>query len=160
MIMNRKRNTGVNEMTEKLETGVNKMTVDNTQSGVNEMTVDNTQSGVDKMDKTLDNKVKEMNDNGEDQEENISAEFEIDPALMGEEFNCRRPKRFPYGLVINAETAGLFIPEKSLIKSGWFGTPKIVEKELSGGVEKGLFITNARMIVLGNPGFLTSEKNH
>ena len=138
MIMNRKRNTGVNEMTEKLETGVN------------EMTVDNTQSGVDKMNEALDNEVKEMNDNGEDQEENISAEFEIDPALMGEEFNCRRPKRFPYGLVINAETAGLFIPEKSLIKSGWFGTPEIVEKELSGGVEKGLFITNARMIVLGN----------
>ena len=71
-------------------------------------------------------------------------------SVMGEEFNYVRPKRFPYGIVINEETAGLFIPEKSLVKAGWFGTPQIVEKELSGGVEKGLFITNARMIVLGN----------
>ena len=68
------------------------------------------------------------------QEPDVSSEFEIDPALMGEEFNCVRPKRFPYGIVINAEIAGLFIPEKSLAKAGWFGTPEIVEKDLSGGV--------------------------
>jgi hypothetical protein len=59
---------------------------------------------------------------------------------MGEEFNYVRPKRFPYGIVINEETAGLFIPEKSLVKAGWFGTPQIVKKDLSGGVEQGLFM--------------------
>ena len=116
-----------------------KRTANNVENGVNEMTVDNVQNGVDEVTENLDN-----------QEVDVSAEFEIDPAVMGEEFNYVRPKRFPYGIVINEETAGLFIPEKSLAKAGWFGTPEIVEKDLSGGVEKGLFITNARMIILGN----------
>jgi len=115
-----------------------KRTANNVDTGVNEMT-DNVENTVDEVTENLDN-----------QEPDVSAEFEIDPSLMGEEFNCRRPKRFPYGIVINAETAGLFIPEKNLTKAGWFGTPEIVEKDLSGGVEQGLFMTNARMIVLGN----------
>lgn len=120
--MNRKRNNGANEMTEQVDT----------------------------MNENVDNGDNEMNENVETKEENVSAEFEIDPSLMSEEFNCRRPKRFPYGIVINEETAGLFIPEKNLAKAGWLGTPEIVEKELSGGVESGLFMTNARMIILGS----------
>ncbi len=122
-------------------------------SGVNEMTVDHVQNGVDKMNDNLENgidEIAEIADNTEIQEPDVSAEFEIDPALMGEEFNCIRPKRFPYGIVINEETSGLFIPEKNLTKAGWFGTTEIVEKELSGGIEQGLFMTNARMIILGN----------
>ena len=114
------------------------------------MTVDNVQNGVNEMTDNVENTVDEVTENLDNQEVDVSAEFEIDPAVMGEEFNYVRPKRFPYGIVINEETAGLFIPEKSLAKAGWFGTPEIVEKDLSGGVEKGLFITNARMIILGN----------
>lgn len=127
-----------------------KRTANNVPNGVNEMTVDNVQNGVDEMTENTENTVDEMTENLDNQEPDVSAEFEIDPSLMGEEFNCVRPKRFPYGIVINEETAGLFIPEKSLVKAGWFGTPQIVEKDLSGGVEQGLFMTNARMIVLGN----------
>jgi|694.fasta_scaffold29473_12 hypothetical protein len=139
-----------------VENGVNEMTVDNVQNGVNEMTGNNVQNGVDEVNVNSESTINEVTENLEDtvdemnQEPDVSSEFEIDPALMGEEFNCVRTKRFPYGIVINEETAGLFIPEKSLAKAGWFGTPEIVEKDLSGGVEKGLFITNARMIILGN----------
>lgn len=90
--------------------------------------------------------VNEMNEmNGFD----FSSEFEIDPSLLSEEFNCKRPKRFPYGVVINSENAGLFIPEKNLSKAGWLGKAEIVEKDLSGGTESGLFLTNPRMIILG-----------
>ena len=136
---------GVNEVTENnVEAGVNNMTQNNVENGVNEVN-GNPESTINEVTENLEDTVDEMN-----QEPDVSSEFEIDPALMGEEFNCIRPKRFPYGIVINAEIAGLFIPEKSLAKAGWFGTPEIVEKDLSGGVEKGLFITNARMIILGN----------
>ncbi|WP_241993603.1 DUF5895 domain-containing protein [Trichormus variabilis] len=121
-----------------------KRNADNVQTEVNDMNVEN---GVNDMTDNVESTVDEVTEN---QEENVSAEFEIDPSLMGEEFNYRRPKRFPYGIVINAETSGLFIPEKNLAKAGWFGTPEIVEKDLSGGVESGLFMTNARMIILGN----------
>jgi hypothetical protein len=122
-----------------------KTNANNAQTEVNEMT-----EQVDAMNENVDNGNKEMNENVETKEENVSAEFEIDPSLLSEEFNCRRPKRFPYGIVINEENAGLFIPEKNLAKAGWLGTPEIVEKELSGGVESGLFMTNARMIILGS----------
>ena len=120
------------------------MTQNNVENGVNEVN-GNPESTINEVTENLEDTVDEMN-----QEPDVSSEFEIDPALMGEEFNCVRPKRFPYGIVINAEIAGLFIPEKSLAKAGWFGTPEIVEKDLSGGVEQGLFMTNARMIILGN----------
>ena len=98
-----------------------------------------------------DQKVNEMND---EQEGNVndfdfSSEFDIDPSLLSEEFNCKRAKRFPYGVVINSENAGLFIPEKNLSKAGWLSEPELVEKELSGGTEIGLFLTNPRMIILG-----------
>ena len=136
---------GVNEVTENnVEAGVNNMTQNNGENGVNEVN-GNPESTINEVTENLEDTVDEMN-----QEPDVSSEFEIDPALMGEEFNCVRPKRFPYGIVINAEIAGLFIPEKSLAKAGWFGTPEIVEKDLSGGVEQGLFMTNARMIILGN----------
>ncbi|MDM3860397.1 hypothetical protein BMF77_pc00021 (plasmid) [Dolichospermum sp. UHCC 0315A] len=136
---------GVNEVTENnVEAGVNNMTENNVENGVNEVN-GNPEYTINEVTENLEDTVDEMN-----QEPDVSSEFEIDPALMGEEFNCVRPKRFPYGIVINAEIAGLFIPEKSLAKAGWFGTPEIVEKDLSGGVERGLFMTNARMIILGN----------
>jgi hypothetical protein len=122
-----------------------KTNANNVQPGVNEMA-----EQVDTMNENVDNGVVEMTDNTETQEPDVSAEFEIDPAVTGEEFNCVRSKRFPYGIVINAETAGLFIPEKNLAKAGWYGTPEIVEKDLSGGVESGLFLTNARMIILNS----------
>ena len=139
-----------------VQNGVNEVTENNVQNGVNEMTGNNVQNGVDEVNVNSESTINEVTENLEDtvdemnQEPDVSSEFEIDPALMGEEFNCVRPKRFPYGIVINAEIAGLFIPEKSLAKAGWFGTPEIVEKDLSGGVEQGLFMTNARMIILGN----------
>ena len=95
----------------------------------------------------------EMNDENQEGNEmndfDFSSEFEIDPSLLSEEFNCKRAKRFPYGVVINSENAGLFIPEKNLSKAGWFGKAEIVEKDLSGGTEPGLFLTNPRMIILG-----------
>jgi hypothetical protein len=95
----------------------------------------------------------EMNDENQEGNEmndfDFSSEFDIDPSLLSEEFNCKRPKRFPYGVVVNSENAGLFIPEKNLSKAGWFGKAEIVEKDLSGGTETGLFLTNPRMIILG-----------
>ena len=148
---------GVNEVTENnVEAGVNNMIENNVEAGVNNMTQNNVENGVNEVNGNPESTINEVTENLEDtvdemnQEPDVSSEFEIDPALMGEEFNCVRPKRFPYGIVINAEIAGLFIPEKSLAKAGWFGTPEIVEKDLSGGVEQGLFMTNARMIILGN----------
>ena len=148
---------GVNEVTENnVEAGVNNMIENNVEAGVNNMTQNNVENGFNEVNGNPESTINEVTENLEDtvdemnQEPDVSSEFEIDPALMGEEFNCVRPKRFPYGIVINAEIAGLFIPEKSLAKAGWFGTPEIVEKDLSGGVEQGLFMTNARMIILGN----------
>lgn len=91
------------------------------------------------------NEMNEMNETNQD----FTSEFEIDPSLLSEEFNCKRAKRFPYGVVVNSENAGLFIPEKNLSKAGWFSKPELVEKNLPGGVETGLFLTDARMIVLG-----------
>ncbi|MEA5619938.1 DUF5895 domain-containing protein [Cronbergia sp. UHCC 0137] len=88
-------------------------------------------------------------DNTSEVENDISSEFELDPSLLSDEFNCRRQRRFAYGIVVNSETSGLFIPEKNLAKCGWFANYELVEKDLSGGVEKGIFITNARMIILG-----------
>jgi len=76
-------------------------------------------------------------------------EFEIDPELLGEEFNAPRIPRLTYGIVINDNPAGIFIPEKNLSKAGWFGTPELTELDLAGGKEKGVFLTKARMLVLG-----------
>lgn len=77
--------------------------------------------------------------------------FEFDPTLTSDEHNCKRSKRFPYGVVINAETSGLFIPEKSLIKSEWNDpNPNIIEKELPGGKEIGLFLVNVKMVILAS----------
>jgi hypothetical protein len=80
---------------------------------------------------------------------NVASEFEIDPELLDEEFNSPRVPRLTYGIVINDNPAGLFIPEKNLSKCGWIGTPKLVELDLAGGKEKGVFLTSARFIVLG-----------
>jgi hypothetical protein len=69
----------------------------------------------------------EMNDENQEGNEmndfDFSSEFDIDPSLLSEEFNCKRPKRFPYGVVVNSENAGLFIPEKNLSKAGWLSEP-------------------------------------
>jgi hypothetical protein len=80
---------------------------------------------------------------------NVASEFEIDPELLDEEFNSPRVPRLTYGIVINDNPAGLFIPEKNLSKAGWIGTPELVELDLAGGKEKGVFLTSARFIVLG-----------
>ena len=80
----------------------------------------------------------------------IMSEFEIDPELLGEEFNAPRIPRLPYGIVINDNPAGLFIPEKNLVKAGWINPPELSEIELAGGKEKGLFLTNVRMAILGS----------
>lgn len=82
-------------------------------------------------------------------EESIASEFEIDPELLSEEFNAPRVPRLTYGLVINDNPAGLFIPEKNLGKAGWFGTPELTELDLAGGKERGVFFSQARFIVLG-----------
>jgi hypothetical protein len=74
---------------------------------------------------------------------------EFDPELTGEQFNAPRVPRLPYGIVINDATAGLFVPEKNLGKAGWFNIPELTELELAGGKEKGVFLTSARMLVLG-----------
>ncbi|MFM5997967.1 MAG: DUF5895 domain-containing protein [Dolichospermum sp.] len=93
---------------------------------------------------------KTKNESNSDQEMNdFSSEFEIDPSLMGEEFNCRRTKRFPYAIVVNAELSGIFIPEKSLIRSGWVSDLELIEKDMPGNKETGIFLTEVRMIILG-----------
>ncbi|MFB2970364.1 DUF5895 domain-containing protein [Aerosakkonema sp. BLCC-F183] len=81
--------------------------------------------------------------------QSIASEFEIDPELLDEAFNAPRVPRLTYGIVINDNPAGLFIPEKNLSKAGWIGTPEITELDLAGGKEKGVFFTKARLIVLG-----------
>jgi hypothetical protein len=80
---------------------------------------------------------------------NVAAEFEIDPELLDEQFNSPRVPRLTYGIVINDNPAGLFIPEKNLKSAGWIGTPELVELQLAKAKEKGVFLTSARFIVLG-----------
>ncbi|MEG3842627.1 DUF5895 domain-containing protein [Microcoleus sp. herbarium14] len=84
--------------------------------------------------------------------ESVATEFQFDPALMGEEFNAPRIPRLPYGIVMNDNPAGLFIPEKNVIKAGWLSLTEemFTEKELAGGeIAKGLFLSSIRMIILG-----------
>ena len=77
---------GVNEVTENnVEAGVNNMTQNNVENGVNEVN-GNPESTINEVTENLEDTVDEMN-----QEPDVSSEFEIDPALMGEEFNCVRP---------------------------------------------------------------------
>ena len=86
-------------------------------------------------------------------ESTIAAEFQFDPSLMGEEFNAPRIPRLPYGIVINDNPAGLFIPEKNALKAGWFQMEptSLTEIELPGGEKsKGIFLTSVRMIILGS----------
>ncbi len=95
-------------------------------------------------------------------ESSVMTEFQFDPALMGEEFNAPRVPRLPYGIVLNDNPAGLFIPEKNVIKAGWLNlTPELTEKELAGGEKaKGLFFTSVRMIILGNvPPYIRYKDN-
>lgn len=95
------------------------------------------------------NEVKEVNDVTPNVQD-FANEFEIDPELLLEEFNAPRMPRLPYGIVVNDNPAGLFVPEKNLAKAGWVGTPELTELDLAGGKERGLFLTNARMAVLGS----------
>ncbi|MFB2983411.1 DUF5895 domain-containing protein [Microseira sp. BLCC-F43] len=81
--------------------------------------------------------------------EEITSEFEIDPELLGEEFNAPRIPRLPYAIVINDNPAGIFIPEKNLVKAVWIGEQEIVEFELPSGKEKGIFLSQVRMVILG-----------
>ena len=85
--------------------------------------------------------------------ESIVTEFQFDPALMGEEFNAVRIPRLPYGIVINDNPAGLFIPEKNAVKAGWVDLEptSLTEIELPGGEKaKGIFLKSVRMIILGS----------
>ncbi|MEG4286385.1 DUF5895 domain-containing protein [Microcoleus sp. A006_D1] len=83
--------------------------------------------------------------------ESIASEFQFDPSLMGEEFNAVRIPRLPYGIVINDNPCGIFIPEKNAIKAGWTNLEGLTEIDLaSGAKEKGLFFSTIRMAILGN----------
>lgn len=85
--------------------------------------------------------------------ESLVSEFQFDPALMGEEFNAPRVPRLPYGIVINDNPSGLFIPEKNAVKAGWVGltAEAMTELELpSGEKSKGIFLSSVRMSILGN----------
>jgi hypothetical protein len=86
--------------------------------------------------------------------------LEFDPTLTSSDHNCKRSKRFPYAVVINAETSGIFIPEKNLIRSEWNDpNPNIIQKDLPGGIETGLFLTNTRMIILASVQPYIKNKN-
>ncbi|MDQ2096745.1 MAG: DUF5895 domain-containing protein [Tychonema bourrellyi B0820] len=81
----------------------------------------------------------------------LASEFEFDPSLLGEEFNAMRVPRLPYGIVINDNPCGIFIPEKNAIKAGWSNLEGMTEIDLaSGAKEKGLFFPAARIVILGN----------
>lgn len=83
--------------------------------------------------------------------ESIASEFVFDPSLMGEEFNAVRIPRLPYGIVINDNPCGIFIPEKNAVKAGWTNLEGLTEIELASGTkERGLFLSTVRMVILGN----------
>ncbi|MEG4803552.1 DUF5895 domain-containing protein [Microcoleus sp. ARI1-B5] len=81
----------------------------------------------------------------------IASEFEFDASLLSEEFNAVRVPRLPYAIVINDNPCGIFIPEKNAIKAGWNNLEDMTEIDLASGTkEKGWFLQNVRMAVLGN----------
>jgi hypothetical protein len=87
----------------------------------------------------------------ESTEFSVASEFLFDPSLMSEEFNAVRIPRLPYGIVINDNPCGIFIPEKNAIKAGWTNLESLTEFEFaSGAKEKGLFFSTVRMAILGN----------
>jgi len=87
----------------------------------------------------------------ESTESSVTPEFLFDASLMSEEFNAVRVPRLPYGIVINDNPCGIFIPEKNAVKAGWTNLEGLVELDLpSGDKEKGLFFSTVRMAILGN----------
>jgi hypothetical protein len=81
----------------------------------------------------------------------LASEFEFDPSLLAEEFNTMRVPRLPYGIVINDNPCGIFIPEKNAVKAGWKNIVGMTELTLASGTqENGLFFSIARIAILGN----------
>lgn len=57
------------------------------------------------------------------QVQNQAIDFDIDPELLGSEYNQIRRPVLPYGIVINDNPAGILIPEDQLEKANWFAMP-------------------------------------
>ncbi len=84
-------------------------------------------------------------------QDEVELKFDIDPELLDETYNQVRRPILPYAIVINDNPAGIIIPEDQLEKANWFVMPE--EDELTTITitddVTGLFITEARVLVLG-----------
>lgn len=82
---------------------------------------------------------------------NKSNKFDIDSELLGAEYNQVRRPVLPYGIVINDNPAGILIPKDQLEKANWLVMPEEDELTAITITEEitGLFITEARLLVLG-----------
>ncbi|MBR8834444.1 MAG: hypothetical protein DSM106950_10520 [Stigonema ocellatum SAG 48.90 = DSM 106950] len=78
-------------------------------------------------------------------------DFDVDPELLGSEYNQVRRPVLPYGIVINDNPAGILIPEDQLEKANWLAMPDdddLTTVTLTEDVT-GLLLTKARILVLG-----------
>lgn len=100
--------------------------------------------------RTTKDKNNKVEDTDELQDESGS-KFDIDPELLDETYNQVRRPILPYAIVINDNPAGIIIPEEQLEKANWIVMPE--EDELTTVTITdditGLFITEARVLVLG-----------
>ena len=78
-------------------------------------------------------------------------ELDLDPELLGTEYNQVRRPVLPYGIVINDNPAGILIPVEQLEKANWLMMPEADELTTITITEEitGLFIDEARLLVLG-----------
>lgn len=82
--------------------------------------------------------------------ESAKINFDIDPEVLDAKYNETRRPNLPYGIVINAENAGLLIPSEQLIKAEWNTLPseeELTTVELTEEVT-GLLLSKCRFIVL------------
>jgi hypothetical protein len=85
-----------------------------------------------------------MGDDGE------RTNINIDPELLDSTYNEIRRPSLPYGIIINANPAGIMIPSEQLDKAEWLEPipqEQLSTIELTEGVT-GLFLSKCRMLVL------------
>jgi hypothetical protein len=77
--------------------------------------------------------------------------FEIDPELLGPEYNQVRRPSLPYGFILNDNPAGIFIPLDQLEEAEWKEMPdedSLVTASPSGKDIEGLLISDARFLII------------
>ncbi|NEO99561.1 MAG: hypothetical protein F6K58_12955 [Symploca sp. SIO2E9] len=96
-------------------------------------------------------KTKMSNKSYASQDNNEATEvYEIDSELLDVKYNQVRKPSLPYGIIINDQPAGIFIPTDQFIKAEWLEIPReeqLTTVELTKEIT-GLLIEKTRMLVL------------